>query len=103
VVLINEGSASAAEIFSGALRDHERAKLVGKKSFGKGSVQEALDLTDKTGLHLTIAKWILPDGDWINSKGIEPDFEVSIELKEGNTLEEVTDAQLQRALGLLVE
>jgi len=103
VVLINEGSASAAEIFSGALRDHERAQLVGKKSFGKGSVQEALDLTDKTGLHLTIAKWILPDGDWINSKGIAPDFEVDIELKEGNTLEEATDTQLQRALRLLVK
>jgi len=103
VVLINEGSASAAEIFAGALRDHDRAELVGKKSFGKGSIQEALDLTDNTGLHLTIAKWILPDGDWINSKGIEPDTEVEIELKEGNTLEDATDAQLQRALKILVQ
>jgi len=103
VVLINEGSASAAEIFSGALRDHDRAQLVGKKSFGKGSVQEALDLTDNTGLHLTIAKWILPDGDWINSKGILPDIEVEIVLKEGNTLEEATDAQLQRALKIIVQ
>jgi len=103
VVLINEGSASAAEIFAGALRDHDRAELVGKKSFGKGSIQEALDLTDNTGLHLTIAKWILPDGDWINSKGIKPDIDVAIEIKDGNTVEDSTDAQLQRALKILVQ
>ena len=103
VVLINEGSASAAEIFSGALRDHDRATLVGKKSFGKGSVQEALDLSESTGLHLTIAKWVLPDGDWINSKGIMPEVEVEIKLKDGNTLTDETDNQLQRALSILVD
>jgi len=67
-ILINKGSASASEILAGSLRDHKRAKLIGEKSFGKGSVQEALDLKSGAGLHITIAKWILPKGDWINSK-----------------------------------
>ncbi|OGK58872.1 hypothetical protein A3G65_02515 [Candidatus Roizmanbacteria bacterium RIFCSPLOWO2_12_FULL_37_7b] len=70
VVLINEGSASASEIVAGALRDHERATLVGQKTFGKGSVQQALDLSEGAGVHITISKWILPDGEWINDKGI---------------------------------
>ncbi|OGK64817.1 hypothetical protein A2313_00340 [Candidatus Roizmanbacteria bacterium RIFOXYB2_FULL_41_10] len=102
VILINEGSASASEIFAGALRDYDRAELVGRKSFGKGSVQEALDLTNNTGLHLTIAKWILPKGDWINSKGIEPDFDIEIKLEDGNTLEDKTDTQLQKAINILI-
>jgi carboxyl-terminal processing protease len=75
-VLINKGSASASEIFSGAIRDHKRGTLVGEKSFGKGSVQEALDLKGGAGLHVTVAKWILPAGEWINGKGIEPSVKV---------------------------
>lgn len=102
VVLINEGSASASEIFSGAMRDYGRAKLVGKKSFGKGSIQEALDIDKGAGLHVTIAKWILPKGDWINSKGIKPDYEVEIKLEDGNTLTDKTDTQLSKAIELLV-
>ncbi|MFA6005982.1 MAG: S41 family peptidase [Patescibacteria group bacterium] len=98
VVLINEGSASAAEIFAGALRDYSRAKIVGMKSFGKGSVQEALDLGSGAGLHVTVAKWILPKGDWINGKGIQPQIKVENKISEGNTITEATDAQLQRAL-----
>jgi carboxyl-terminal processing protease len=98
VVLINGGSASASEILSGALRDHDRATLVGEKSFGKGSVQEALDLDGGAGVHVTVAKWILPDGDWINGKGIEPAIKVSLEAKEGNTLTRETDTQLNRAV-----
>ncbi|NTU46277.1 S41 family peptidase [Candidatus Roizmanbacteria bacterium] len=99
VVLINKGSASASEILSGALRDYGRAKLIGEKSFGKGSVQEALDLKDGAGLHVTVAKWILPKGDWINGKGIEPEIKVTLqEPKEGNTLTKETDNQLQTAL-----
>jgi carboxyl-terminal processing protease len=98
VVLINEGSASAAEIFSGALRDYGRAKVMGVKSFGKGSVQEALDLGNGAGLHVTVAKWILPKGDWINGKGIQPQIKVENKVTEGNTITEATDAQLQRAL-----
>jgi carboxyl-terminal processing protease len=103
VVLINEGSASASEIFAGSLRDYNRAKLIGKKTYGKGSVQEALDLNNNTGLHLTIAKWVLPEGDWINAKGIKPEIEVDIDLKDGNTLEDKTDAQLQKAIEVITE
>jgi len=97
-ILINQGSASAAEIMSGALRDHNKAVLVGKKSFGKGSVQEALDLDEGTGLHVTIAKWILPNGDWIHGKGIKPDIDVENKTTDGNTLTDETDAQLQGAI-----
>ncbi|MFA6081627.1 MAG: S41 family peptidase [Patescibacteria group bacterium] len=101
VVLINKGSASASEILAGALRDHNRAQLVGEKSFGKGSVQEALDLSEGAGLHVTVAKWVLPNGDWINSKGIEPKIKVINEIKEGNTLTKEVDKQLEKAIELL--
>lgn len=98
VVLIDKGSASASEIVSGALRDYKRAKLVGEKSFGKGSVQEALDLRNGAGLHITVAKWILPKGDWINHKGVEPEITVENQVKEGNTLTREDDLQLEKAL-----
>ncbi|PIZ63743.1 hypothetical protein COY16_01145 [Candidatus Roizmanbacteria bacterium CG_4_10_14_0_2_um_filter_39_13] len=102
IVLINQGSASASEILSGALRDHKRATLVGQKSFGKGSVQEALDLQDGAGLHVTIAKWLLPNGEWINGKGIEPEVMVENKVDEDNTLTNEQDAQLQKALELVI-
>jgi len=98
VVLINQGSASAAEILSGALKDYKRAQLVGQKSFGKGSVQEPLDLQNGAGMHVTVAKWILPNGDWINGKGIEPNVAVKNEVKDGNTLTRETDTQLEKAV-----
>lgn len=103
VVLINEGSASASEILGGALRDHKRATLVGVKTFGKGSVQEALDLRGGAGLHVTVAKWVLPNGEWINGKGIEPQVKVDNELEEGNTLTRETDAQLEKAVERLLQ
>ncbi len=108
VILINEGSASASEIVAGAIRDHDRAQLVGKKTFGKGSVQEAIDIGPSTGegragLHVTIAKWILPGGEWINEKGIEPNIEVDNEVENGNTLRRETDRQLEKAVELLVQ
>ena len=102
-VLINKGSASASEILAGALRDHKKAALVGEKSFGKGSVQEALDLKDGAGIHITVAKWILPDGDWINGKGIEPSIKVENNLKDGNTLNRKNDQQLDKAIEQLVK
>lgn len=102
-VLINQGSASASEILSGALRDYKRATLIGEKSFGKGSVQEALDLGNGAGLHVTVAKWLLPKGDWINGKGIQPDVTVKNELKEGNTLTKENDQQLETALENIVK
>lgn len=101
VVLINKGSASASEILAGSLRDHKRAQLVGEKSFGKGSVQEAIDLNQGAGLHVTVAKWILPNGDWINGKGIEPNVTVLNKTDQNNTVTPQTDAQLEKALELL--
>ncbi|MBI5122228.1 PDZ domain-containing protein [Candidatus Roizmanbacteria bacterium] len=102
-VLINKGSASASEILAGALRDHNRAQLIGEKSFGKGSVQEALDLKEGAGLHVTVAKWILPNGDWINSKGIEPKIKIVNEIKEGNTITKEVDKQLEKAINFLTQ
>lgn len=102
-VLINKGSASASEILAGALRDHNRAQLIGEKSFGKGSVQEALDLKEGAGLHVTVAKWVLPNGDWINSKGIEPKIKIVNEIKEGNTITKEADKQLEKAINLLTQ
>lgn len=98
VVLINRGSASAAEILSGALRDHKRATLIGEKSFGKGSVQEAFDLTAGAGMHVTVAKWVLPSGKWINGVGIQPDIPVELKVPDGNTLTRPMDTQLDRAI-----
>jgi len=100
-LLINEGSASASEILSGSLRDHKRAVLVGHKSFGKGSVQEALDLDKGAGLHVTIAKWILPKGDWINGIGITPEYLVDNQADTENTLTNANDLQLLKALELV--
>ncbi len=103
VVLINQGSASASEIFAGALRDNKKGVLVGQKSFGKGSVQEAIDLAQGAGLHVTVAKWILPNGDWINEKGIEPTIKIDNQIKEGNTLTRQDDRQLDKALEILLK
>lgn len=103
VTLINKGSASASEILAGSLRDHKRTTLVGEKSFGKGSVQEALDLKGGAGLHVTVAKWILPNGDWINEKGIEPATVIENDIKDGNTLNRKNDLQLDKAIEQLVK
>lgn len=76
VVLVNGGSASASEIVAGALKDHDRAKVVGEKSFGKGTIQESLQLGN-SGLHVTTAKWLTPKGIWVNENGgLEPNIEV---------------------------
>lgn len=77
VILVNQGSASSSEILAGALKDYGRGKLVGETTFGKGTVQEALDVADGAGLHVTTAKWLLPSGLWVNdSKGLTPDVVV---------------------------
>lgn len=103
VVLINQGSASASEIVAGCLQDYQRAKIIGEKSFGKGSIQEALDLKNNAGLHVTVAKWILPNGQWINKRGIEPDIKIKNKVKEGNTLTREDDLQLEKAIEQLVK
>lgn len=102
-ILINEGSASAAEILAGSLKDHGKATLVGKKSFGKGSVQEALDLRDGAGLHVTISKWILPKGKWINGTGVKPDIVVENKVDQKNTLDRKDDKQLEKAIEVIVQ
>ena len=95
VVLINKGSASASEILSGALQDHKRAKVVGEQSFGKGSVQQPEDFPDGSGIHVTIAKWLRPSGDWIDKIGIMPDVKV----EAGS--DQTKDPQLDKAIEML--
>ena len=80
VVLVNEGSASASEIVSGAIRDNLRGKLVGKKTFGKGLVQSMRSLVDGSGLTVTVAKYLTPNGIDINKFGISPDVEVNMNI-----------------------
>lgn len=109
VVLINKGSASASEIVAGALKDRGRAKLVGQKSFGKGTIQEAQDLEGGTGIHITVAKWLTPNGLWVDdTDGLEPDVKVEItEESEGKKDDtrlpdgQAKDPQLEKALELL--
>jgi len=97
VVLINEGSASASEILAGALKDNGKAKLVGKKTFGKGLVQIMEDLKDGSAIKVTVSRWLTPNGIDINENGIEPDFEV--ELTMDDYINE-RDPQLEKAMKL---
>jgi carboxyl-terminal processing protease len=98
VVLVNRGSASASEILAGCLQERERAKIVGQKTFGKGTIQEAEDLTGGSGLHITIARWLLPSGRNVDEEGIIPDFEVEMDLED-----ETADPQLEKAIEILIE
>lgn len=98
IVLVNQGSASASEIVAGALKDYGRAKLVGEKTFGKGSVQTPQELKGGASLHVTTGKWLLPKGAWIHKIGIEPDVKVSSE-----QVEATADAQLAKAVELLLK
>ncbi|WP_343800161.1 S41 family peptidase [Bacillus carboniphilus] len=78
VVVIDEGSASASEILAGAVSESAGIPLVGKTSFGKGTVQTAFDFEDGSNIKLTSAKWLTPNGNWIHEKGVKPDYEVSL-------------------------
>ena len=98
VILINKGSASASEIVSGALKDNGRTKLVGETSFGKGTIQQAEDLGNGAGFHITIAKWLTPNGTWVNEKGLIPDIKVSLDSKD-----QTRDSQLEKAIEELVK
>ena len=95
VVLVNGFSASSSEIMAGAIRDHDRAPVLGTKTFGKGSVNIQLPLSDGSGVYYTIARWYTPDGTLIEGEGIEPDIEVLPD-PEG-----VEDFQLDRAIEAL--
>jgi carboxyl-terminal processing protease len=98
VILANEGSASASEILAGALQDYGLATLVGQKTFGKGSVQELVPITDKTSLKITIARWLTPNGRSISEKGLDPDIKVEITAKD---IESGNDTQMFKALEIL--
>jgi carboxyl-terminal processing protease len=98
VVLVNEGSASASEIFSGAMKDYARAKVIGVKTFGKGSVQELQELGNGGSIKVTVAKWFTPLGTGIDGKGVEPDITVAL---PDNTPTSKEDIQVQKALELL--
>ncbi|MDO4560499.1 MAG: S41 family peptidase [bacterium] len=97
VVLVNEGSASAAEIFAGAVKDHKRGTIVGMKTFGKGSVQTLFNLPDGSGIYVTIARYHTPSGFVIDHKGLQPDIKVDGEPKK----DKKNDKQFQKALGVL--
>lgn len=100
VIIINEGSASASEILAGALHEHGIAKLIGEKSFGKGSVQELIEITPETSLKVTIARWLTPKGKSISENGLEPDIKVEVTAKD---LEKKLDPQMDKAVAILLD
>ncbi len=95
VILVNEGSASASEILAGALRDNKGSILIGKTTFGKGTIQEPQELDGYVGLHITIARWLTPKGTWVNEGGLKPDIEVE------DISDTIEDEQLLRAIEVL--
>ena len=113
VVVIDKGSASASEILAAAVTESGNVTLVGEKSFGKGTVQQAQDFPDGSNIKFTTEKWLTPDGNWIHKKGITPDIEVALpayasltmlnpdtELKLSSSSSEVKTAQqMLMALG----
>ncbi len=98
VVLVDGGSASASEILAGALKEHNIATLVGEKTYGKGSVQELIKITDDTSLKVTVAHWLTPDGTSISLKGLLPDVVVHFTLKD---FKDGVDPQLDKAVEIL--
>ena len=98
VILIDKGSASASEILAGALAEHDKAVLVGETTFGKGSVQELVDITSNTSLKVTVARWLTPGGLSISEKGIEPDYKVE---RTPADRQVGRDPQLDKALEIL--
>jgi carboxyl-terminal processing protease len=95
VVMVNKGSASASEIFAGAMRDDKGTKLVGETSFGKGTIQEPLTIDGGAGIHITTARWLTPNGTWVHEKGLDPDIKVE------DKADTSADEQLQEALKIL--
>jgi carboxyl-terminal processing protease len=106
-VLVNRGSASASEIVAGALKDHHRARIVGEQTYGKGSVQTIIPLSDGRALKLTTSHYLTPSGQAINGTGIQPDYSVSAQNATqqyrgpGSDITPVDDNQLQEALRVI--
>lgn len=98
VVLINQGSASASEIVAGALQGHKKAKIIGMKTYGKGSVQTLKQFQDGSSVKITVAKWLTPDNICINDNGITPDEEVDLTVEDYNKNK---DPQMERAVKFL--
>ena len=98
VILVNNGSASASEILAGALRDHLKTQLIGTKTFGKGSVQELVDVTNTTSLKVTIARWLTPSGISLSENGLDPDIVVEITPED---VEKLQDPQMEKALEII--
>jgi carboxyl-terminal processing protease len=95
VILINEGTASASEILAGALKDNRNLTIIGEKSYGKGTVQKLINLSDNLMLKVTIAEWLTPNGNVINDNGITPNIEVELTLED---YEQQKDPQLEKAI-----
>jgi carboxyl-terminal processing protease len=98
IILVDAGSASASEIFAGALREHGVAKIVGVKTFGKGSVQELIQITPDTSLKVTIASWLTPNGHNLSHDGLNPDVEVKVSQKD---IDAKRDTQMDKAVEIL--
>lgn len=102
--MVDQGSASASEILAGALSDNNRAVLLGKNTYGKGTVQQVMEMENGTSLKYTIARWILPNGGWITNKGIPVDIEIGItkeeieKATENGSFSDDIDAQMLKAI-----
>ena len=100
VILVNENTASASEILTGALKDNNRTKVIGTKTYGKGVIQSVFNLSDGSGLKITTAEYFTPNGIEINKKGITPDIQVKLPdtVKSVYSVEEKDDTQLKKAV-----
>ena len=102
VLLGNEMSASASEVLIAGLKENLNSKLIGKKTYGKGTVQEMVNLSDGTQYKITVKKWLTPKGNWVNdTEGISPDIEANLGEEYIKTQNEADDMQLQAAFDYL--
>ena len=103
VILVNENTASSSEILSGALKENDRAKIVGTKTYGKGVIQTLMTLSNGSGLKITTAEYHTPKGTAINGFGIEPDEEVNLpeDIENLFSVSDKQDTQLKKAIQML--